>query len=206
MLGKAREAFSLGAQLVEFRVDWLRPAAVVEITQGLAQFSDRCILTIRSKKEGGKFEGDDEARVNLAVKLCGMRPTYMDLELNTLKEFPEALRRISRLSRVIVSWHDFKGTPGITRLRAVYSEARGFGAVVKIVCMARKVEDNLRVLSLYEGRDKPIAFCMGEKGIPSRLFSLAAGSPLNYASLPGEAVAPGQISLQVMKEVKKFLD
>ena len=46
---------------------------------------------------------------------------------------------------------------------------------------------------------------MGPDGTASRILSLQLGSPVVYASLPGEPVAPGQLSVVTVKTLKTMM-
>ena len=82
--------------------------------------------------------------------------------------------------------------------------------MVKIVCWARTLEDNLKVLSLLayarEKRQAIVTFCMGEKGRMSRIFAPLMGAAWTYASLNRKrASAPGQLTIFEMREIWKNL-
>jgi 3-dehydroquinate dehydratase type I len=77
--------------------------------------------------------------------------------------------------------------------------------VIKIVSFARSWEDNLSVLSLIplakERRQKIVAFCMGEKGKISRIFSPFFGAAWTYASIDRARVsASGQMTVRELKD------
>jgi 3-dehydroquinate dehydratase-1 len=205
MSKKAERALELGSELLEFRIDYIKTPRSDEILEGLERYADRAVFTLRGKSQRGLFEGTEEGRVNLMLELCAMRPAYVDIELQSAT--PALVSKLARGARtVIVSWHDFRGTPMSSMLAKKYREARELG-IAKIVTLARKRDDNLRVLSLYgeRGNKDLIAFCMGEKGAISRFFSIYAGSPICYAALPGERMAPGQLSIVDMKELVRIL-
>jgi 3-dehydroquinate dehydratase type I len=78
--------------------------------------------------------------------------------------------------------------------------------VTKIVTFANSWEDNLSTLSLIpfakERRRKIVAFCMGEKGKISRIFSPFLGAAWTYASLNRNRVsAPGQLTVRELKDI-----
>ena len=78
--------------------------------------------------------------------------------------------------------------------------------VVKIVPFARFWEDNLNILSLIpfakERKQKIVAFCMGEKGKISRIFSPFLGAAWTYASLDKNKLsAPGQLTVRELKDI-----
>jgi 3-dehydroquinate dehydratase type I len=110
-------------------------------------------------------------------------------------------------TKIILSWHDFTGTPETTRLEAVLDEMLDSEAdVVKLVALAREPADNLRMLSLIPrakaaGKDA-IAFCMGPLGKWSRLAAPLLGSWLTFAPFSKQrASAPGQLTVNDLKRV-----
>ena len=144
--------------------------------------------------------GAERTEEQLSAAICA-GAAFTDIEL----EMPKALSvRLCEQARghgcrVIRSWHDFKGTPGIETLEAKVREClAGGGDIVKVVTMALSPEDSAKVLSLYsdevsaglEGR--LVAFAMGEAGRQSRIASLGLGAPFTYACMDGRPTAPGQ--------------
>ncbi|MDG6926274.1 MAG: type I 3-dehydroquinate dehydratase [Nitrososphaerota archaeon] len=206
MVDKAQAAFDLGSDLVEFRVD-LAQDSLGEMAERMLRFARKSIITVRCREEGGKFRGSEAERLEAISELTRLRPAYLDIELSTAREHPLWYAGLPRSLRKIVSWHDFAGTPSLRVLRQKRAEARELGQVTKIVTTAKGKADNLRVLKLYE--DDPqslIAFCMGSQGSASRLASLRLGAPVVYASLPGEPVAPGQLSVTTVTGMKRLLE
>lgn len=144
--------------------------------------------------------GSEKTEEQLSAAICA-GAAFTDIEL----EMPKALSvRLCEQARghgcrVIRSWHDFKGTPGIETLEAKVREClAGDADIVKVVTMALSPEDSAKVLSLYsdevsaglEGR--LVAFAMGEAGRQSRVASLGLGAPFTYACTDGRPTAPGQ--------------
>jgi 3-dehydroquinate dehydratase type I len=212
MARKAERALELGSDVVEFRIDHLENPHPHAITEGLSRFSESCVLTVRSKEQGGHFRGPDEERLHLLEEICGaMKPAFLDVEIETVKRFDMLIGSVSRMTgQMILSWHDFQGTPEPAELVKRYEEMRKLspkGGIVKMVTFAKGPEDNLRILSLYgrKRNKKPVAFCMGERGMFSRVLSYYAGSPLAYVALPGEQVAPGQLSIVQMRELIRII-
>lgn len=204
MSRKAERALSLGSDLVEFRLDSLNVVRPEIVIHSLSKFADRCVLTLRARSEGGNFKGSDSNRIRLLLKVSELEPAYTDVELETARKFqPEMEQLRANSGKVIISWHDFESTPSASRLLNVFRKARSLGDIAKEVTTARSVEDNALVLSLYKysTRGDLIAFCMGDHGVLSRIMCLFAGSPFTYASLPDEAVAPGQLSIETMKGI-----
>ena len=72
---------------------------------------------------------------------------------------------------------------------------------VKVVTMAKSINDAARVLSLYNNNNiKLIAFSMGNYGRMSRILCLLLGSPYTYVSF-GKPIAPGQFSVDEVKSI-----
>ncbi len=195
---KAIEALSHGSDLVELRLDliWDSPPRVRVINDLLRGFSDRSILTWRSRGHGGKGRSPDPKW----LKDVGPVARYIDIEY----EF--ALMGV-RLPNSIVSWHDPSGTPELSRLKYLAGKIMGLGEISKIVTYARSEEDAYRVLRLYREVRQPeklIAFSMGREGSFSRRIAPFLGSPIVYAYLD-EPVAEGQISLREALILKELL-
>jgi len=212
MAKKATEGFSLGTDIVEFRIDTLaRKTTSAAISRSLGRFGQKAIVTVRSKEQEGAFLGVEEERLDLISDLsASMKPAYLDIELETAKRHETWFKGLttspSWSGKTIVSWHDFTGTPELEVMRRARKEAKGLGDFAKIVTMANTADDNLRLLMLYrEDARGLIAFCMGSDGTASRILSLQLGSPVVYASLPGEPVAPGQLSVVTVKTLKTML-
>jgi 3-dehydroquinate dehydratase type I len=110
---------------------------------------------------------------------------------------------------VIISTHDFSGTPGEEELLARLSEIRAAGADVgKIVTTANSIKDCQRVLGLLPLAEKQnfplIAFCMGGKGRFTRVAALLRGAPFMYASVSeNEATAAGQFTVDGLRRALK---
>src|SRR5208282_4229125 len=171
MAEKATSAFSLGTDIVEFRIDKLGgKTSSAKMVKRLGRFGKKAIVTVRPKEDGGGFWGNEEDRLELIFDLSArIRPAYLDIELETAKRheawFTGLTKGPSRPGKTIVSWHDYTGTPEPEVMRGVRKEAKEFGDVVKIVTLAKTADDNLKLLMLYQEDPRGlIAFCMGSDG------------------------------------------
>ena len=199
---KALAAIDLGAELVELRLDHLSNPFDESLRRLVAELDGKAIITMRIAEEGGEYRGEEGRRLRFLSSLAEEKPAYIDLELKAIKGGGVDLER----SKLLVSWHDYRGTPDEDVLVDIVDEMLSLGRIAKIVTYASKLEDNLRVLRLYE-RFEPsrlIAFSMGELGIVSRILSGRLGSPIAYTCLPGEALAPGQLDLMTFKELMRL--
>jgi 3-dehydroquinate dehydratase type I len=194
------------ADLIELRVDYLRNAELGLLFQNRKK---PFIVTHRRKEEGGRYRGDERKRLGVLQEAIDLRADYIDVELATERSLLQGLISNKRSTRIILSSHDFRKTPPQKELQKLLDQMVGLEAdVVKIVSFARSWEDNLNILSLLpfakERKQKIIAFCMGEKGKISRIFSPFLGAAWTYASLkPNRISAPGQLTAQALKDIWK---
>jgi len=187
----------------EIRFDFLNPNSVPDALHLIRKDLRRCVSTLRPIREGGKFSGSEKNRVSIIKLIAEYDPFLLDIEYNTLRKNKNLQRYLkSAGTRTLVSWHNFKQTPDISVLKKKLLEMKKFSKNIKIVTMAKSINDGSRILSLYNNSKnvKLIAFSMGNFGKMSRLLCLLLGSPYTYVSL-GKPIAPGQFSLHEVKSI-----
>jgi len=187
----------------EIRFDFLNPDSVPEALHLIRKDSGRCVSTLRPIREGGKFSGSEKNRISIIKLIAEYDPFLLDIEYNTLRKNRNLQRYLKNTdTSLLVSWHNFKQTPTVPVLKKKLLEMKKFSSNIKIVTMARSVNDGSRILSLYNNSKnvKLIAFSMGNFGKMSRLLCLLLGSPYTYVSL-GKPIASGQFSLDEVKSI-----
>ena len=169
------------------------------------------IATNRLAAEGGRWTGTEADRLALLAEALNLGVTCLDLELAADAGFRREIWTRRGPTKLILSWHDFAGTPDAARLEAILDEMLNAEAdVVKMVALAREPADNLRLLSLIprakaQGKEI-IAFCMGPLGKWSRIAAPLLGSWLTFAPFSKtRASAPGQLTVNDLKRVWKTL-
>ena len=210
MRKEGERALREGAHLVEFRIDYLRNVSESEALDGLSPYSDRGVITIKPRTQGGLYSGSEEELCRSIEKWASIRPAYIDVDAAFVHVRPEILGKIRGESvRTIISWHDFASTASTRMLLQNAEEALNIGDVAKIVSTARSLEDNAKILRLYGQVTSPhrlVAFCMGFRGQISRVLCLPLGSPFTYAYAGRTRAAPGQPSLNALREVLKAIE
>ena len=186
----------------EIRFDFLNPNTVPDALQLIRKDLRKCVCTLRPVSEGGKFSGSEKNRISIMKLIAEYNPFLLDIELNTLSKNKNLRRYLKNTGTgILVSWHNFKQTPSISVLKKKLVQMKKFSNNIKIVTMAKSVNDATRVLSLYKNNNtKLIAFSMGNYGRISRILCLFLGSPYTYVSL-GKPVAPGQFSVDEVKSI-----
>jgi 3-dehydroquinate dehydratase-1 len=145
--------------------------------------------------------------VGILEEAIDLGAEYVDVEIGTERSLLQSLIANKRGTRMILSSHDFQGTPSPKELRRLCDRMTRLGAdIVKIVTFARSWEDNLLILSLipYARKKKQeiVAFCMEEKGKMSRVFAPLLGATWTYAPLnKNRTSAPGQLTVLEMKNI-----
>jgi len=186
----------------EIRFDFLRADDIPDAIHMARRHLGRCVCTLRPKSEGGRFDGSEQNRISILKLIAEYNPYLIDIEFSTLSKNKGLLKYVrSTKTQILVSWHDFKKTPGHTELVGRLRQMSKVSKNVKIVTTARSIADPISVMSLYRVKGvNLIAFTMGEVGRVSRILCMQFGSPYTYVSL-GKPVAPGQFSLAEVKSM-----
>jgi len=208
---KAREAIKEAnhvADLIELRTDYLKDH------QWATLMMDRrkpFIITNRGREEGGRFRGNERERFRILKEAVLWSAEFVDIEMRSNRSLLRNMIENRNGTKIILSRHNFYGTPSPKELRSLFDRMiRLRPDVVKIVTFARSLEDNLNVLSLIPyalgEKKKIVAFCMGEKGKMSRIFSPVLGAAWTFASLSRDrASAPGQLTAGQMRDIWKSI-
>ncbi len=179
---------------VELRLDLMQ---AFDLKRLLSAIALPAIVTVRPLREGGRYCNGEEERLRLLREAAAQGAAAVDVEWDAADRLGDV-----GSARRIVSRHVFDHTP--SDLEGLYTDvARRGGDVVKVATYAHTLEDALRVCHLLAHAPLPtIAIAMGEAGLISRL--IAPWFPNAFltfgASSREQAVAPGQVAVQDMRE------
>ena len=198
-------------EMAELRADLCRLS--VEEVERLVEIRPNLIATCRIANSSEAF-----AREQLAAAIRrGAR--YVDIEIEAPDEHLEYVRTLAREYGcwLIVSFHDFEGTPSLDELKGIARLCRTKGAdLVKIVTTAWNISDAARTMRLYdlqadgalfEGaaaaeRPQLVAFRWAKPGNFTRLLCLKLGAPYTYVSAgASNATASGQYTREEMERL-----
>ncbi len=153
---------------------------------------DNLVATFRA---GAVTDREREASLAAAIESGA---AYVDIELESDSTYRRRLIRKAgeRGCKVIVSFHDHKGTPDRDTLEQVVDACFAEGAdIAKIACTVQSGQDGARLLGLLDDGRAIIVVGMGAKGRTVRLMAPFLGSPFTYAAMaPGRQTADGQIT------------
>lgn len=223
-LAAAAGARSLGADLVEYRIDHIfhgegDDAGAADAHRLVAESPLPCIVTCRTTEEGGDYDGDDSARISLFESLAASEhpPRYIDVELSTFQRSANLRQKVKLAvdhdgnprdlrTSLILSSHDFAGRPRDLMQRIAVMRAEPAAKVLKLAFLARSIRDNLELFDLLSERDRPtIALGMGPSGLMSRVLAPKFGGFLTFASLaPTTVTAPGQPTVGEILNTYRF--
>ena len=194
------------SDIIELRIDYIRNIDTEILNTLLNSTSKKTILTCRPKKFGGNYDGPEEKRYGLLEYGIGKKADYIDIELETSKEFIKRIIEKKSKTKIIISHHDFERTSSLSNLKKKYEKIKSLSPdLIKIVTMARSINDCFNIFSLLNEKNNLISFCMGLRGDMSRILAARYGSVFTYASLEsGYESAPGQINADYLEEVYNF--
>ena len=178
------------ADLVELRLDTVSD---LDLEGALGDRTRPVLVTCRPVWEGGRFTGSEEERHAILRRALALGAEWVDLEW---RGGFEALIAERHGRNIVLSMHDFDGTPG--DLEGRYRAMRGTGAeIVKMAVRSRSAGEVVRLLRLGRASrsERLVLVGMGPAGVPTRLLPAHFGSCWTYA---GEGVAPGQVRLSDM--------
>ena len=185
---------------LELRLDYLTSAKERgSFLSWLRRKRPRAVLiaTCRQQEGGGLFQGTREEQIEILAQAAHSGCDWCDVEIETANRIPRGkLEGALSPARVMVSHHDFRGTPR-TLAGIVRRLERAGGKAIKIATQCGSVSDSVRICEVTRKRRDVVAIPMGEFGLAGRVLSLRMGSALAYAAVD-KTTAPGQLSLDAM--------
>lgn len=198
------------ADALEFRMDLAEdPLAQLEAYNGELAL----IATNRIENEGGAVPEGETRRATLRSAIDDEAVAAVDLELSAVAAGDvDALRDRAAATdtAVIVSAHEFDGTPTRDAMAETLRRAAEAGDVGKLAVRATTMEDvlDLLVVTLERTRagDRVATVAMGPIGRHSRAVTPLYGSKIGYAPVDAEdATAPGQYDLETLASLVRAL-
>ncbi len=166
------------------------------------------LLTVRSAKEGGFWQGSEAERLSL-IKSLITEVDGVDVEL-TSAIATEVIAIAHENNKVVVgSYHNFTDTPPTWTLDALGSKALELDVdYVKVATTVTRQRELMRLTDFtfdqaVHSAIPPISVAMGPYGPMSRVTLPFYGSRLTYASADANPVANGQLGY---KETRILLD
>lgn len=214
LLAEAAAAAAKAPDLLEWRVDFFEgigsPGEVVALAARLRQAAGPLplLFTRRSTREGGQPTGLPEpAVVDLYRAVCAAGAAdIVDFEMASERHHLDAVRAAAQAAGIalLLSFHDFGGTPPVPQLLARFRQAHALGGdIAKVAVMPQGRGDVLALLQAtwQAGEELPIpvaGMSMGALGAVTRLCGGEFGSALTFA-VGQAASAPGQLPIEALR-------
>lgn len=147
--------------------DWLRE-----------RFSGRLLYSLRSREQGGAFQGSDAERHDRLLRAANR---YDLIELEAPRDLVPCLLDVIPENHRLISWHGETGCPGDLSKR--YVELRAWNArLYRLTTNATNISDGIGVLEFLKSIDRQdvIAFACGLPGLMSRLMAPRFGATFVY--------------------------
>ncbi len=214
-IDQARRAAEAGADLVEWRADFMAGASgYADMTQVADELvaavpNTPVLFTFRTAQEGGAADIADADYIDLVHAIVELGAIdAVDVELRIGDEaVREAVRQAHcRGVKVIVSHHDFEATPNVDDMYGLLVRMAQLGAdIPKLAVMAHDESDALRLLQATEQARREtglplVTMAMGRAGTITRLVGEAFGSAGTFCALDS-ASAPGQVDLELARRI-----
>ena len=191
------------SDFLEIRFDFFEQSDLSSAIKITNLVKSRSVFTLRPLKQHGEFRGNESERIEILKKLYDVHPMLLDVEYDTIINNTSLNNYLQNKSNVLISWHNFFNTPSDEYLEKKINDMKKFSDNIKVVTMAKNVNDSFRLLNLYDKfkNSNLITFAMGDYGIISRILCTIYGkSPFTYASLE-KTIAPGQLSVIEMRRI-----
>ncbi|BBH05565.1 dehydroquinate dehydratase, putative / shikimate dehydrogenase, putative [Prunus dulcis] len=146
MLIDMDKAKTLGADLLEIRLDHLRPSMTMLISRPLLK-NPLCPLFSHI---GGQYDGDEKDRLDALRLAMELGADYIDVELQVAHEFIDSIYgKKPEKFKVIVSSHNYQHTPSVEALGNLVARIQATGAdIVKIATTAMDITDVARIFHI----------------------------------------------------------
>lgn len=210
----------LDPDLLEWRIDAYAHAHDMDDSLGtLAELKKQVddtplILTCRIHTEGGLNKlASDQRQCLLTEATKSGNLDIVDVELCNEADFIQPILETAREFgvRVILSYHDFKTTPGEEHILETLFKVQDLGAdIAKVAVMPKSHQDMLTLLSATlkareQGLKIPaITISMGPLGRLSRIAGGLFGSDITFAC-GNTPSAPGQIPIEDLRQAMAAL-
>ncbi|MCX9012584.1 MAG: type I 3-dehydroquinate dehydratase [Candidatus Methanoperedens sp.] len=200
----AMRAKKLGADILELRIDLLDSDAR-QVLPDLRKTGMPVIITNRMNQEGGAWTGSEKERIRILVSLLPLADA-VDIEL-CAEERDFVVRSARGAGKtVIISTHDFKGTPASGVMAEIIKSSFEAGAdIAKLAVMPDSLEDVLHLLEVtLHAKGAVCTIAMGEAGRHSRVIAPVYGSVLTYGYVD-KTTAPGQLRVDELRSILMML-
>ncbi|HEX7182745.1 MAG TPA: type I 3-dehydroquinate dehydratase [Thermoanaerobaculia bacterium] len=178
-------------------VDWLevRGDLVGDLDPGplRRRFSGKLLYTLRSRAEGGGWEGSAERRKR---RIMDAAAGYDLIDLEAMRDLSAPVLKAVPPEKRLLSWHG--AATNLAGLKATFERMAATEAFLyKLIPTAAQSGEELATLMFLDSLERPdvVSFAAGPIGTWTRLVAPRLGAPVIYGALGEVPGAPGQITI-----------
>lgn len=167
------------------------------------------IYTLRPKRQGGAYEGDETTRYQALQQLIALKPDYLDVEYDLPLDWLEQLQKST--VRLIHSYHHMSdhhmtGMPeNLDDLYQALNTRKRQDDLIKIACTPQNSAESLQLLAWAKQHPNTLVIGMGEYGAPTRICAPCVDTPWSYVHADNHPpAAPGQLSCNTLRTLYRF--
>lgn len=193
------DAQQSGADLMEIRIDLMKGDIRAQVSSIREQTSLPLIGTIRSRAEGGAFEGNPSEWLRIMTPLLPYLD-IVDMEY-TVRAYASGMKKRGKV--VIASYHtgDMPDRDGLEKILGIL---RSYGDLPKIVVRPETADDLIAFLSFTLHSGPLITSITGEEFRYGRLLLPLFGSEMVFCHA-GYPVAEGQYHIRDLNRIYALL-
>lgn len=173
------------------------------------QYSGKLLFLFRKKDlEKSDLKKEDREKI---VKLLETSGNFLDLDINDQKEDLDFIRKEKLNNKLIVSYHNYENTPGLSDLENFILKMDVYSpAIYKFSCFCKDEEDGVKLLTLLvklkKENKKFLISGMGKEGKIVRIYSALWGNEFNFAPVDQSGKsATGQITKNELENILEVL-
>ncbi len=220
IIGSVKRLVDSKVEMIEWRADFFDSLHDVEkLKKLLFELRDMTrdvilLVTIRTESQGGQCRLSEQELKKLLVEISQTHcADLIDVEYFSFSDPEKVIDKLhERGALLVVSHHDFSGTPSFDLMASLLEQMRDADAdIVKLAVMPKSMQDVCTLLSVtsdfYEKNPTipAITMSMGSMGVPSRVMGYMFGSCVTFASEGKAASAPGQLPFTDLSDIYKKL-
>lgn len=203
-----------GLEFAEVRLDCMKvPIEDMDVIFSKPMRLIATFMPSNLRSQSNTTAADNDTRKKFLMAAIDAGAQYVDIEHDSSSSFKKEIieKARSKNCKIIISFHDFSGTPDEDKLERITMNCFKEGAdIAKIACKVNSQRDNLKLLTLLNKNDyhgKTMVIGMGKKGKITRIVAPLLGSPFTFASLSrGKETAEGQIEKDILHQLLRILN
>jgi shikimate dehydrogenase/3-dehydroquinate dehydratase type I len=204
---QAHAALADGADLVELRLDHIRPLGPKGIARIPSAIRARGIATLRSPSQGGATGELEGTRESLLGEIASRHFAYLDIELQADGERAEEIAAVAaRQGTTLIVSHHLSEPVELARVADSVEACAALGDVAKVAVPVDEIDLAVQLVDLAQSlaarKRRVVVIGMGTAGTITRALADHVGQEIQYAAWADRAAALGQLPFAAAKRMR----